>query len=54
MRPADMDADLPIAGDMVDDVFQPGFLCYGVPIGSEAWVAHMLPRHVAKCPFDPQ
>ena len=30
------------AGETVEEVFQPGFLCYGVPIGTEAYVLAML------------
>ena len=30
------------AGVEVDGSFEPGFLCYGVPIGTEKYVQHML------------
>ena len=30
------------AGVVVDDVFEPGFLCYGVPIGTDKYVEYML------------
>ena len=30
------------AGAMVDEEFQPGFLCYGVPIGTDKYVTAML------------
>ena len=41
-RPATMPEDLLLAGDRIDGVFEPGFLCYGAMIGSEGWVAHKL------------
>ena len=31
---------------MVDGVFAPGFLLYGVPVGSDLYVAHMLEKKV--------
>ena len=33
-RSIGMPADMLLAGDNVNGVFQPGFLCYGIPIGS--------------------
>ena len=30
------------AGATIDGVFEPGFLCYGVPIGTRKYVEHML------------
>ena len=41
-----MPADIPLAGAMVDGVFAPGFLLYGVPVGSDLYVAHMLEKKV--------
>ena len=32
------------AGTVVQDQFQPGFLCYGVPIGTDEYVLNMLMR----------
>ena len=34
--------DLVRAGITVDGSWEPGFLCYGVPIGSDKYVTHML------------
>ena len=41
-----MPADIPLAGAMVDGVFAPGFLLYGVPVGSDIYVEHMLQKKV--------
>ena len=37
-----MPEDVPLAGKMVDGVFAPGFLLYGVPVGSDPYVVDML------------
>ena len=31
-----------VAGVQVGDVWQPGFVCYGIPVGTPAYVKHML------------
>ena len=31
-----------MAGALVDGVFERGFLCYGVPIGTDIYVKHTL------------
>ena len=30
------------AGITIDDKFEPGFMCYGVPVGTDKYVRHML------------
>ena len=35
-------ADMPLAGIEVDNVWHPGFTCYGVEIGSPGYIKHML------------
>ena len=40
--PSEAPAGFVKAGVMVDDEFQPGFLCYGVPIGTDKYVSTML------------
>ena len=40
--PSEAPAGFVKAGAMVDDEFQPGFLCYGVPIGTDKYVSTML------------
>ena len=39
-------AELKLAGEVVDDVFRRGFLCWGVPIGEEQYVAAILGEKV--------
>ena len=34
------------AGVTVDGVFEPGFLCYGVPVGTQKYVEYMLNRKI--------
>ena len=34
--------ELKCAGVLVDDEFQPGFMCYGIPLGAERYVKHQL------------
>ena len=46
VRPAAMPDMLPLAGEIFDDQFEPGFVCYGVPIGTNNYVANMLDRKV--------
>ena len=41
-----MPADMLLAGDNVNGVFQPGFLCYGIPIGSDDWCSFKLAEKV--------
>ena len=31
-----------VSGTVVEGQFQPGFLCYGIPIGTPAYVRHQL------------
>ena len=40
--PANTPPELKRAGAMVDGQFQPGFICYGIPVGSDAYVRHTL------------
>ena len=40
--PANTPPELKRAGSVVDGIFQPGFLCYGVPLGSDAYVRDAL------------
>ena len=35
-------AGLTKAGEIIDGQFEPGFLCYGVPIGTDRYVRHMM------------
>ena len=42
MIPPDCTHGLARAGLMVDDCFEPGFLCYDVPVGTDKYVEHML------------
>ena len=46
VRPAAMPDMLPLAGEIFDDQFEPGFVCYGVPIGTNNYMANMLDRKV--------
>ena len=39
-------AGLRRAGEDVDGVFEPGFICYGVPIGTDKYVHHMMNKKV--------
>ena len=39
---------MPLAGELVDGQFEPGFVCYGVPISSDSYVAAMLDKKVAE------
>ena len=36
------------AGTMVQDQFQPGFLCYGVPVGTDEYVLNMLDSKISE------
>ena len=42
VMPSEAPAGFVKAGETVEEVFQPGFLCYGVPIGTDAYVLAML------------
>ena len=42
VMPSEAPAGFVKAGETVEGVFQPGFLCYGVPIGTDAYVSAML------------
>ena len=44
--PPSTTAGLRRAGEEVDGVFEPGFVCYGVPIGSDNYVLHMMNKKV--------
>ena len=36
------------AGKEIDGRFEPGYLCYGVPVGTDGYVRHMLDLKVAE------
>ncbi len=40
--PSTTPPDLTVAGSMVDGTFEPGFICYGIPIGTPRYVQHHL------------
>ena len=40
--PANTPPELKRAGAMVDGRFEPGFICYGIPLGSDSYVRHAL------------
>ena len=40
--PENTPAGLTVAGCMVNDQFLPGYMCYGIPIGSPGYVKHQL------------
>ena len=40
--PLNATAGLTRAGTTINGVFEPGFLCYGVPVGTDIYVEHML------------
>ena len=42
LRPAEAPPSMPRAGLEVEGQWQPGFTCYGVEIGSQAYVRHRL------------
>ena len=44
--PSNSTPGLTVAGCNVDGVFEPGFLCYGVPVGTDRYVEHMLEKKV--------
>ena len=46
VRPPSMPDFLPLAGTVVNGVFEPGFVCYGVPIGSSNFVANKMDSKV--------
>ena len=35
-----------LAGCTVDGIFRPGFICYGIPVGSDEFVRYMLKEKV--------
>ena len=37
---------LTVAGSIVDQIFLPGFMCYGIPIGTKEYVRHQLSEKV--------
>ena len=37
---------LPLHGEVFEDQFKPGFVCYGVPIGTNNYVVNMFDRKV--------
>ena len=45
-RPAQMPDVLPLAGEVVEGSFQPGFVCYGIPVGTDAYLAAKLDKKV--------
>ena len=48
LRPPHTPPDLPLAGVMVDNVWHPGFTCYGVEIGSSGYIRHMLGERLSR------
>ena len=44
--PARTTAGLRTAGSEVDGVFEPGFICYGVTVGTDNYVQHMMNKKV--------
>ena len=46
IKPPEAPPDMKIAGVEVDNVFEPGMLVYGIPVGSECYVRHMLGKVV--------
>ena len=48
LRPPQAPADMPLAGEEVDGRWLPGFTCYGVEIGCDAFVKHKLDIKVAE------
>ena len=46
VMPRDTPAGMVIAGREVEGQFMPGFLCYGVPVGSNEYVRHVLEEKV--------
>ena len=46
--PPNSTAGLTNAGTIVDGMFEPGFLCYGVPVGSDKYVEHMLSEKMSE------
>ena len=44
--PAEAPEEMKMAGCLVNNSFHPGFLCYGVPVGSDAYVRHMLDKKI--------
>ena len=45
-RPAEAPPTMPLAGVKVGEQWLPGFTCYGVEIGSDAFVKHSLRARV--------
>ena len=45
-RPDAAPEDLPMAGELLNHGFQPGFIVYGVPVGSDVYVHNMLIKKV--------
>ena len=44
--PAGAPPGITLAGCNVEGVFCPGFVCYGIPVGSDGYVRHMLKEKV--------
>ena len=44
--PAGTPEGFPRAGTVIDQEFCPGFLCYGIPVGTPAYVRHQLSKKV--------
>ena len=44
--PSDADPDMARAGMLVDSVWEPGFLVYGMPVGTDIYVEKMLEKKV--------
>ena len=43
---AEAPEEMKMAGCLIDKAFHSGFLCYGVPVGSDAYVQHMLDKKI--------
>ena len=46
MLPSSTTPGLTLAGTAVNGEFEPGFICYGVPVGTDNYVNHMMNRKV--------
>ena len=44
--PREFTPEMVLAGKEVEGEFHPGFICYGVPVGSDRYVRYMLGEKV--------
>ena len=52
VSPVETPQDMTRAGTMVGDVWCPGFVCYGIPVGDSRYVQHMLSEKVQEIQKD--